>query len=68
MNVACFSVLLNVECCKMLFSQEQRVFIITHYFCNLGERKSSKLGLDNAGRIPMHPLEPVASGRSENNV
>ncbi len=43
---------------------------IHHYtlFLQFGRGKSAKLGLDNAGRIPMHFSEPVASDRSENNV
>ncbi len=34
MNVAYSKALSNVKCCKMVSSQEQRVFIITNYFQN----------------------------------
>ncbi len=44
MNVACFKALSYAECCKMVSSQEQRVFIITHHFCNLGKGRVQNCG------------------------
>ncbi len=43
---------------------------IHHYllFSQFGRGESAKLGLDNAGCILLHFLEPVASDLSENNV
>ncbi len=32
MDAVCFSALSNIECCKKVFSREQRVFTIKHYF------------------------------------
>ncbi len=32
MDAICFSVLLNVKCYKIVFSLEQRVLVVKHYF------------------------------------
>ncbi len=56
MNVACFSVLSNMDCCKMVFSREQQVFIITHCFQN----DPTQQALKGALVCNQHYLAPIS--------